>query len=233
MPIYDREDPDGFEAIDRRADGVGWIAHPDEEGQRASHAVRGDDGVWLLDPIDAPGVDDLVADLGDVAGVAVLSDYHARDATAFARRHDVPVHVPTWIDRVDDRIDAPVERFEGDLGGSGFRAIEYAPFPGWTEAFLYCEADGTLYVPDSMAAEKGTLVGDERIALFVLIRLRPPRDQLTELDVERVLFGHGSGVFEDADTALDHALANARRNFPRALVDGGWQELKLAVAALQ
>jgi len=233
MPIYDRDESDGFEAIDRWSDGVGWIAHPDEEGRRASHAIRGDDGVWLLDPIDAPDVDELIADVGDVAGVAVLSDYHARDAAAFARRHDVSVHVPAWIDRGADRTDAPIERFEGALGNSGFRAIEYDPFPGWTEAFLYRESDGTLYVPDSMAASVRPTIGDERIGLYLLVRLRPPREQLAGLDVERVLFGHGSGVFEDAAGALDYALANARRNFPRALVAGGWSELKLAAAALR
>jgi len=233
MPIYDRGEPDEFETIDRRSDGVGWIAHPDEAGLRASHAVRGDDGVWLLDPIDAPGVDDLLAELGPVAGVAVLSDYHARDAAAFARRHDVPVHVPAWIDRGADRTDAPIERFEGDLGSSGFRAIEYDPFPGWTEAFLYRESDGTLYVPDSMAASVRPTVGDERIGLYLLVRLRPPGEELAGIDVERVLFGHGSGVFEGADAALADALAGARRRFPRALVAGGWSELKLAGAALR
>lgn len=89
MPMYTRSSPADPQVIDRWNGGVGWIAHPEEGGRRASHAVRGDDGVWLFDPIDAPGVDDLIAEVGDVAGVAVLSSFHARDADAFARRHDV------------------------------------------------------------------------------------------------------------------------------------------------
>ncbi|SNZ12002.1 hypothetical protein SAMN06269185_1457 [Natronoarchaeum philippinense] len=233
MTIYDRDEPDDVEVIDRWTDGVGWVAHPDEDGRRASHALRGEDGVWLLDPIDAPGVDDLIDDLGAVAGVATLSDYHARDADAFAARYGVPVHVPSVLDRAPNRIDTEIERFEGSLGNSGFEALGHAPFPGWSEAFLHRPADGTLYAPDAMAAEKGTRVGDERIALYLLLRLAPPRDLLDGVDPQRVLFGHGAGVFENAGTALDHALANARRNFPRAFVTGGWTELKLAMAAFR
>lgn len=121
MPMYARHDPETGTVVDRWSDGVSWMAHPEETGRRASHAISGDDGVWLFDPLDAPGVDDLVADLGDVAGVAVFSNYHARDAGTFAERHDVPVSVPSWVDRVDERVTGPVERFDGELGASGFR----------------------------------------------------------------------------------------------------------------
>lgn len=64
-----------------------------QAGQRVCNAVQGADGVWILEPLDAPGVDALLTDLGEIAGVAVLSDYDARDAAAFADRHDDPVHV--------------------------------------------------------------------------------------------------------------------------------------------
>ena len=48
--------------IGRWDGGVGWIAHPEERGRRASHAIRGEDGdVGVFDPLDAPGVDDLLA----------------------------------------------------------------------------------------------------------------------------------------------------------------------------
>lgn len=52
MPIFDRSASRGIKMIDRGADGVGWMAHPEEDAQRASHAIRGDDGVWVFDPLD-------------------------------------------------------------------------------------------------------------------------------------------------------------------------------------
>ena len=91
MPMYRRDDAADYRIVDRWADGVGWQAHPGESGLRTSHALRAPDGgVWLVDPLDAPDVEDAYADLGEVAGVAVLADYHARDAATFAKRHDAP-----------------------------------------------------------------------------------------------------------------------------------------------
>jgi len=56
--------------IDRFDRGVGWIAYPGEAMERASHAIAvpneesETDDVWVFDPVDAPGVDDLLADPG-------------------------------------------------------------------------------------------------------------------------------------------------------------------------
>jgi len=130
-------------------------------------------------------VSDCYSHLGEVAGVAVLSEYHTRDAAEFARRHDVPVTVPTGLDRVADKLDAPTRR-----------------------------------------------VGEERLALPVLLRLAPPRERFADIVPERVLLGHGAGVFADAAAALEDAVENARRRFPRALVTSGPQELKALLGAL-
>jgi len=61
----------------------------------------------VFDPVDAPGVDDLLADLGTVAGVVVGLDRHKRDSAAIATRHDVPVYVADWMTGVAEEIDAP------------------------------------------------------------------------------------------------------------------------------
>ncbi|WP_423744157.1 hypothetical protein V5735_14470 (plasmid) [Haladaptatus sp. SPP-AMP-3] len=130
MPMYERGDADGIRVIDRWEDGIDWLAHPGEDGHRASHAVRGPDGdVWLFDPLNAPGVDELVAELGEVAGVAVFSNWHARDADSFARRHDVTVHLPRWMDRIAERVDAPVQRYGHEVGSSGFHVRRCSPPP--------------------------------------------------------------------------------------------------------
>ncbi len=77
MPTFERSPATTYEIVDRWNDGLSWIAHPDEDGERVSHALRADDSVWILDPLDAPGIDDEITELSEVVGVAVLSNYHA------------------------------------------------------------------------------------------------------------------------------------------------------------
>ena len=232
MAMYARDASTGLRPIDRWDGGVGWLAHPDETGMRAGHALVGDgDGAWVFDPLDAPGLDDLLAEVGEVAGVAVLSSFHARDADAVARRHGVPVHVPRWTDRGAARTDAPVERYDARLGDSGFRILRSEPFPGWQEAFAPRESDGTLVVPDTLGTAPLHAVGDERLGVTLVRRLQPPRDALGGLDPERILVGHGSGLFEDA-AALSDALSGARRRLPRALTADLGAQVRALVAAL-
>lgn len=226
--MYDRDPSGGYRSIDRWKGGVGWLAHPEETGARASHAIVGDGGgVWLIDPLDAPGVDDLIAELGDVAGVAVLSNYHARDAGVFANRHDVPVYLPRWMSRVGERVDAPVERYTSALGESGFHVRKCRPLPGWHEAVVYRDSDRTLYVADVLGTGAKFTVGEERIGVYLLARLFPPV-AVGEYAPERILVGHGTGVFENAASAL----IGARRRFPAALVRSGKTQLHALVAAL-
>lgn len=233
MPVYDRSPVSALHVIDQWNDGFGWLAHPDEDGARASHAIKSDDGVWVIDPIDAPGLDDRLTELGDVAGVAVLCSYHARDAGRIARRHDVSVHVPDWMNRVADRVDAPVTEYESTLGDSGFEIRRAEPLSMWQEAIAYRADDRTLIVPDLLGSGPGYTVGDERIGIVLSHRLVPPRDLLADVNPDRVLFGHGKGVFEDANAALDDVLAGARIRFPRALLTQLGTNLRLLVAAMK
>lgn len=226
-----RNESTGYRVIDQWDGGIGWLAPPDEGGQRASHAIVGEDGgVWVIDPLDAPGVDELLAEFGTVAGVAVLSNYHARDAGTVAARHDVPVYLPHWMGRVADRVEAPIERYVQELGTSGLSVHQCSPLPGWQEGIAYRQSDRTLYAPDVLGTGSDWTVGEERIALFLLARLFPPA-VLEELSPERILIGHGDGVFEDASAALDEALAGARRRFPAAARSSGLEQLRALVGA--
>jgi hypothetical protein len=201
--------------IDRRDGGVGWIAYPREDMQRASHAVVGEnDGLWLIDPVDAPGLDDLLAEYGEVAGVVILLDRHKRDAAALARRHDVSVHVPDFMESVPQELDAPTERVYTDLGESGFGVHELIDNAFWKEAVLYGEHDHTLVVPEALGTADYFLVGEERIGVHPALRLKPPK-RLGRFDPERVLVGHGAGIHEDASGAIRTALSGARRRTPR------------------
>ncbi|MBB6647934.1 hypothetical protein [Halobellus ruber] len=212
-------DSDGYREIDRWDRGVGWIAYPDEEMQRASHAVVGDDGgVWVVDPVDAPDLDDLLAEFGDVAGVVVGLDRHKRDSAAVARRHDVAVHLPQWMSGVAGDLDAPVERFGGELADSGFRAVRIrdSAIPPWQEVGLSHDDDGTLIVPEAVGTATYFRAPGERLGVHPMLRLTPPRRELSRVAPDRVLVGHGEGVTTDAASVLRDALENARSNAPSA-----------------
>lgn len=241
MPTYVRDDPDDLQEIDRWRDGRGWMAHPEETTRRASHAIRDEnDRVWLFDPLDAPDVDDLVAELGEVAGVAVFSNYHARDAGRIAERHGVAVHLPKSMTRVASRIDAPIERYGAvlgntnstELGDSGFQVRVRTPLPGWRESVAYRPSDGTLYVPDLLGTAPPYTVGEEDLGVYLFRRPAPPRSLFSGLETERLLVGHGEGVFDDAAQTLSRALDRARPGFPRALVENGPSQLRAFAGAV-
>lgn len=204
--------------IDRWDGGVGWIAYPDEEMQRASHALVVDGDVWVLDPVDAPGLDELLSSLGDVAGVVVCLDRHKRDAAAIAQRHDVSVYVPTWMTGVASELDAPVERFSRELADTGYRAIKVVDrsLPPWQEVALYSEETGALWVPEAFGTASYFCAPGEQLGVHPMLRPKPPKRPFEGLEPERILVGHGEGVSEGAATALREALDNARSNLPAA-----------------
>jgi hypothetical protein len=202
-----------YAEIDRFEGGVGWIAHPEEEMQRASHALAVDGEVWIVDPVDAAGIDDLVAELGDVAGVVVTLDRHARDAAAVADRHDVPVYLPEFFEGVTGKLDAAVARFGDELSDTGIRAITVVDNRFWQEVALYDPTDGTLVVPEAVGTAPFFLAGGEVLGVHPMLRLAPPRG-LREVAPERILVGHGAGVLEDAARALEDALTGSRRRAP-------------------
>ena len=206
--------PGRFAAVDEFDGGIGWIAHPEETMQRASHALVEDGEVWLVDPVDAVDLDDELAALGTVAGVSVLSNYHRRDAAAIARRHDVPVSLPDAMSALDDEdVDSPVERIEGRLGETGYYLREVARNRLWQEWALF---DGeTLVVPESIGAADYFLAPGERVGVAPLRRLRPPRTALGGLAPDRLRCGHGSGIAAGVEAELQRALREAPRTAPR------------------
>ncbi|WP_323190336.1 hypothetical protein [Halostella sp. PRR32] len=204
----------GFRETDRWNGGVGWIAHPDETMQRASHALVNDGEVWLVDPVDCDGLDDLIAPFGDVAGVVVLLDRHTRDADALASRHDVSVHLPRTLSGVADDIHARTKTFDKTLGNTNFHAIPVVDNPIWHEVALYDADSRTLVVPEAVGTVDYFRTGSARLGVHPMLRALPPRDALSGLVIDRLLVGHGEGVSKDAEKALDAALRDARRTAP-------------------
>ena len=204
-----------FVEIDRYEGGVGWIAHPNERMERASHALAVDGEVWVVDPVDAEGLDELLAEFGEVAGVVVLLDRHKRDAAAIANRHEVPVYLPEHFEGITKDLGAPVVRFGNELADTGIEAHTVVDNRLWQEVALYNPADATLVVPESVGTAAYFLAGDERLGVHPMRRLVPPRRQLGRFAPERVLVGHGAGIFEGATAVLEDALSNARARTPR------------------
>ncbi|WP_231182883.1 hypothetical protein [Haladaptatus sp. DYF46] len=215
MPLKETDSPTEYRVIDRWDGGVGWLAHPEETMGRASHALAIDGDVWVIDPVDAPGLDDLFAEFGSVAGVVVLLDRHMRDAKEIAQRHDVPLYLPTWVRRSVSGV--PVRRFETTLADTGLRVLRLVDNPAWQEAALYDETNGTLVVPESVGTADYFRTGRERLGVHPMVRLLPPND-LRGLAPERILVGHGPGIFDDAPVILADALDGSRRRYPALLM---------------
>lgn len=201
--------------VDDWSGGLTWLAHPEEPMQRASHALAVDDAVWVVDPLEALGVDDALADLGEVAGVVLLLDRHRRDAAAFAERYDVAVHVPEPLGDLADRLDAPVEPFDSELADTGYRSRRVVDNRFWREAALVSPDGATALVPEALGTNRYYTAPRERVGVSPVLRPVPPRRQLGDLDPERLLVGHGEPVLEGAGPAVRDALAGARSRAPR------------------
>lgn len=191
--------------VDRWPGGVEWIAHPHETMERSSHALVTDEGVWVVDPVDAVGLDDVLDSLGEVVGVVVMLEQHSRDAVRIASRHDVPVAMPSWL-RVS--LDVPVERFTDRLGGTRYELVPILVTHLWREGALY---DGdTLYVPESVGTASYFRAPGEALGVSHMRRPWPPREALGSLEPDHLIVGHGPGIHTGATATLHAAIENAR-----------------------
>ena len=194
--------------------GFSWIAFPEEEMQRASHALVEGDSVWLIDPVDAPELDEWIDDAGEVRGVVVLLDRHTRDAAAIANRHDVSVYLPETLASARQKIDAPVETFSGTLADTGYRTFPVLDTPVWAENGLYNDESGTLAVAESVGTARFFRAPGESLGVHPARRLFPPT-ALKGFLPDRILVGHGEPITEDAPHALGEAVSGSRRKTPQ------------------
>jgi hypothetical protein len=188
---------------DETSVGFGWIAEEPPLLERASHALRSDGRVWLVDPVDGPEVDAHVRALGEPAGVVQLLDRHDRDCAVLAERYGVPHH------RV------PLD----GLPGSPFEVIRVLDVPGWHETALWWRDERVLVCTESLGTTAYFLGPDEHLGVHPLLRLYPPkalRRIAGSLSPRHVLVGHGEGLHgEDVAPALSAAVRSARRGMPR------------------
>lgn len=178
--------------------GASWIAPEPAFMQRGSHALATAAGVWLVDPVDGEGLDEILAPLGPVAGVLQLLDRHARDGAALAARHGAPLLRPPFAE-------AP---------GAPFTAIEVLAVPGWRETALWWAEHRVLVVAEAIGTAPYFLAPGARVGVHPLLRLLPPR-ALDGRGPVHLLPGHGPPLSGDgvAD-AVHRAIARSRRDIP-------------------
>lgn len=194
----------GLQAVSEWEGGFSWIAHPEEQTQRSSHALQTESGVWLVDPVDADGLDDKLARLGDVTGVLVLQDRHTRDATELAHRHDVTVHLPEWMTLARTKLDSSPELVTDTLPGTNYTIHQLINTDEWEEAFLTDESTNTMVVPEAVGTVPSFQTNDSQLGIHPALE-EPPR-QLAKWQPDRLLVGHGESLFEETANQLDRAL---------------------------
>jgi hypothetical protein len=182
--------------------GFGWIL--EEMMGRTSHALAAGGAVWLVDPVDVPGLDERIAALGEPRGVIQLIDRHGRDCAALAARLGVPHHRALFAGVPD----AP------------FEVVRIVSLPAWREDALWWPGERTLVAADALGTLPYFREPGARIGVHPLLRLVPPR-RLGRFEPFRVLCGHGEGI--DGESVADElrsALARSRRALPAALLHG-------------
>jgi hypothetical protein len=189
-----------FELCDELDGGFGWT----EPGflARTSHAVEVDGTVLVFDPLDAPGLDELIRALGRPEAVVQLLDRHERDCSLVAERLGVP-HLRMRL----------ASSTRGELVRVMWNRV-------WKEVAFWEPTRRILVVGDALGTVRYFTAPGEMIGFHPFLRLRPPR-MLAELEPEHILCGHGAGVHgPEAALALREALAASRRRLPRALLGG-------------
>ena len=180
--------------------GFGWVAAEPGWMERASHALVADGGVWLVDPVDFPGLDEQAYSRGEPRGVLQLLGRHHRDSAAVAARLGVP-HLVT-----------PAE-----VPGSPFQAVRIEGIRGWHETALWWPDRRTLIVAEAVGTVRYFCAPGQPLGVHPVLRLFRPPTALLRFKPDHILCGHGKGLHTDAATALQDAVSRARRDLPLVL----------------
>jgi hypothetical protein len=174
----------------------------DERMQRTSHALAGQDGVWIFDPIAWLPALERIPELGTPAGVVQLLDRHKRDSAEVAAHFGVPHY------------EVPVQ----GIPTSGLEVVKVVSSRFWTEVAVWVPRRQTLVCADALGTAPYFRAGDERLGVHPLLRLKPPR-VLRRYEPQHVLCGHGVGVHgPESPETLREALETARGRLPRAWI---------------
>jgi hypothetical protein len=184
--------------LQRHALGVTWVEQT--WMARAAHALTHDRRVWLIDPYEDPDALAAVSELGTPAGVLQLLDRHNRDCEAIAQRLGVPLL-----------------RLPEHTAGTPFEPIPVIGNVAWREVALWWADERSLVVAEAVGTAPAFALG-RPAGVHPMLRLIPPRSQLSRFEPERLFVGHGEAIDSGAGAALREALAHSRRDLPRLLL---------------
>jgi hypothetical protein len=183
----------------RHALGVTWIEQ--SSMSRTAHAIVSDGRVWLIDPFEDEAALQTASSLGPPAGVLQLLDRHNRDCQTIAARLDVPLL------RLPQRVpDTP------------FEVVPVLSRVRWKEVALWWPQTRALIVPEAIGTAPPFALG-RRAGVHPMLRLTPPRAQLSGFEPSMLLVGHGRTIESEAAPALRDALDHSRSDIPRLLIE--------------
>ena len=167
---------------------------------RSGHAVVSGGRVWLIDPFQDEAALSAAAELGEPAAVLQLLDRHNRDCASLAQRLGVALL------RLPERTpDTP------------FEVLPLISLPGWREIGLWWPEQSALIVAEAIGTAPAFALG-RAAGVHPLLRLTPPRRQLSPYTPERLLVGHGAAIEAGASAAITDALDHARSDIPQLLL---------------
>jgi hypothetical protein len=184
--------------LQRHALGVTWVEQ--NAMARAAHALVHDRRVWLIDPYEDAEALAAVSGFGAPAGVLQLLDRHNRDCKAIA-----------------ERLGVPLLRLPTDAAATPFEVIPMISYMGWREVALWWADERALVVAEAVGTAPAFALG-RAAGVHPMLRLIPPRKQLSQRRPERLFVGHGEAIESGADTALREALAHSRGDIPRLVL---------------
>jgi hypothetical protein len=185
--------------VQRHALGVTWVEQ--NAIARAAHALVDGGRVWLIDPYENVEALAAVAELGTPAGVLQLLDRHNRDCEPIAQRLGVPLSRPP-----------------STLPGAPFEAVPLISNRAWREVALWWAEERALIVAEAIGTAAAFALG-RRAGVHPMLRLIPPRAQLSRFQPERLFVGHGDALEFGANVAVHDALARSRQDLPRLLLN--------------
>jgi hypothetical protein len=165
---------------------------------RSAHAVADARGrVWMIDPFEDAEALSAVAELGEPAGVLQLLDRHNRDC------HEIAA-----------RLEVPLSRLPIDAAGTPFTPIQVLNVPGWHEVALWWAQESVLIVAETVGTSELFGLG-RRLGVHPLLRLHPPRRQLTTHEPDLLLVGHGPALESEVVEALEEAFESSLGDIPK------------------
>ena len=171
----------------------------------SAHAVCGDDGVVLIDPL--PLAKEPFDALGDVTAICLTTSSHQRSAWRLRRELGVRVWAPSGLKESDERPDETYE--EGNPLPGGLRPV-FSPGPGTRQHSLLLDRDGGALFTSDLFVNAG-----DGLALVPAEYMHDPEqarrtaERLLDLDFAVLCTGHGLPVTDDPKAAVRAALAAA------------------------